>query len=337
MQVITQAGAFTDQIRQQINQNFAQMGGLATGNYYYCDPQTGSDSNNGQQPVFTGQPGYGPVQSLAAGYALMAEGNNDVLVLIGNGLSTGSARLSAGFTWAKDAAHLMGVCPPSPMNARARIAPATGATAFANFFTLTGKGCMFANVSFFQGFATGTTNQICFTLTASNNSFYNCGFLGMGDTQSAVDTGSRSLVITGDENYFSNCQIGLDTIVRTVLNSTIEFKGGSARNVFENCIFPALSSTSAACLIVLGAATAVLDRFTLFRRCTFWNASTFSGGAAATGAIKLLASSGGGIMLDNCTEYGFTTWGYDAASKAQIVVSGAVPTGATSGIAIVNS
>ena len=81
--------------------------GLAatTGNVFYCDPVNGLDTNNGQVPASGGVAGVGPVQSLAAGYALLRYGYNDVLVLIGNGQSSGSAHIHATFTWSKNAAH----------------------------------------------------------------------------------------------------------------------------------------------------------------------------------------------------------------------------------------
>jgi hypothetical protein len=334
---ITEFGAFTPQTAAQIALAIAQAGLQTTGKVYYLDAVNGNDQNNGSQPQLS-SPGIGPVKTLAAGYALLVDGNNDVLVIVGNGQSSGSVRLSVGFTWAKNAAHLLGICAPSPINARARIAPTAGVTGFTPFFTLSGKGCTFSNVSFFDGFNTGIASQINFVLSGSNNSFYNCGFLGMGDAVSAGDAGSRSMKFVGaSENYFYNCQIGLDTVTRTALNASIEFTTGCARNVFDQCIFPALASTAASSLVVIGAAAGVIDRFTLFRRCTFINSSAFSGGAAATGVIKLLASAGGMILLQDCTEFGFTDWGYDAASKLQVLVSGPVPTSNTSGIAIVNT
>lgn len=335
---ITNFGAFTQLTAKVIAQAIAEGGLGTTGKIFYLDPANGLDNNNGQQPVATpGQIGTGPVQTLAAGYALLTSGNNDVLVLIGNGTTTATARLTALFTWAKNAAHLVGICSGSRFSMRARIAPTTTVTAFKSMFTVSGNGCYFSNIEFFNGFGTGTTAQICMNITGNRNVFNNCQISGMGDTTSAGDAGSRSIVISTGENYFNHCVIGLDTIVRTALNASIEFKTGAARNVFENCIFPVLASTAAAGLVVIGAATSVIDRITLFKQCCFWNAAAFSGGAAATGVIKLLASAGGAILLQDCTEYGFTDWGYDAASKLQILVSGPVPTSSSSGIAVVNT
>lgn len=335
-----QTGAYTSLTAAMIAAAIAQAGFATTGNVYYLDPANGNDNWNGQAPVQSGlgsQGGIGPVQSLAAGYALLVAGHNDVLVLIGNGTTTATARLTAGFTWAKNAAHLIGIAAPSQFSQRARIAPTTTVTAFKTMFTVSGNGCYFANVEFFNGFTTGTTAQICMKVTGNRNVFNNCQISGMGDAASAADAGSRSVVISTGENYFRHCVIGLDTIARSVLNASIEFTTGAARNVFEDCTFPALATTAAAALTVIGAATGVIDRLTIFKRCLFYNASAFSGGAAGTGAIKLLASAGGAILLQDCTEYGYTDWGYDAASKAQILVSGPVPTSSTSGIAVVNT
>lgn len=330
MNPITQYGAFTSQIAAQINQNFNQVGfGFPTGNLYYLNPFTGSDSNNGISPATA-------FATLAAAYAACVSGNNDTVILVGNGSTTATARLGAGFTWAKNATHLVGLSAPSRFSMRSRIAPVSGVTAFAQLFTVSGSGCLFENIEWFDGFNTGTTAQICMTVSGQRNAFINCQISGMGDTTSAGDTGSRSLVLSGGENFFSHCVVGLDTISRGVLNASVELTGNVARNVFEDCIFPCLASTTAAGLIVLTAGAAAIDRATMFRRCTFYNAAAFSGGSAATGAIKMLASAGGVIVLDQSQEYGFTDWGYDAASKLQIVVSTAGTTSGSS-IMIVNT
>lgn len=335
---ITQFGAFTLSTAQLIAQALAQMGFATTGKIFYLDPANGLDSNDGTAAVSSNVVnGQGPVQTIGAGYALLTSGNNDVLVLIGNGATTATARLTALFTWAKSAAHMIGICSGSQFSMRARIAPTTTVAAFKTMFTVSGNGCYFANIEWFNGFATGTTAQICMKITGNRNVFNNCQLSGMGDTTSAGDAGSRSVVISTGENFFKHCVIGLDTIVRTALNASVEFTTGAARNVFEDCTFPCLASTAAAGLAVICAAASAIDRMTMFKRCLFYNAAAFSGGAAATGVMKLLASAGGALLLQDCTEYGFTDWGYDAASKLQILVSGPVPTSSTSGIAVVNT
>ena len=344
---ITNFGAFTNITALQIASQLAAAGFATTGNIYYLDPANGNDNWNGQAPAApagANSGGIGPVQSLTAGYALLVSGHNDVLVLVGNGTTTATARMSitTTFTWSKNAAHLVGISAPSRFSMRSRLAPFTTGTGFAGpQLLVSGNGCFFSNLEIFQGYATGVANQINVSITGSRNVFNNCQISGMGDTTSAASAGSRSLVIASDENYFKHCVIGLDTIASTALNASVELKAGSAgaaRNTFEDCIFPRLAAAGSEGLIVLVASASAIDRLTMFRNCTFYNAAAFSGGAAVAGLMKLVAAAGGAILIDpQCVEYGYTDWGYDAASKAEILVSGPVPTSSTSGIAIVNT
>ena len=245
----TPVGAFTNVTVAAINAALAQAGFSTTGNVFYCDPVNGLDTNDGQTSnAVPLSGGHGPVQSLGAGYALLRNGFNDVLVLIGNGQSSGSARLAAGFTWAKNAAHLIGICAPSAVSQRARIALPTGAgqaVITANFFTVSGNGCMFSNLSWFQGAGAGQTGiaaAILMTITGSRNAFINCDFEGMGDATSAADAGSRSMLISagGQENYFKHCNLGLDTVQRTNANSSVEIAGGGPETSSKTAPFPSI-------------------------------------------------------------------------------------------------
>lgn len=317
---ITQLGAFTQLTEQAILQQIAQQGFATTGNVYYLDPVNGNDANNGLSPA-TQPGGVGPVQSLPVGYALLAEGHNDVLVLIGNGLSTGTARIHATFTWAKDAAHLVGICSPSVYSQRARIAPGTSDTAFANFFVVSGNGCHFANIQWFQGFGTGVAAEICLSVSGSRNVFSNCAISGMGDATGAASATSRNLVITGPggENLFDGCSIGLDTVSRTNDNASVEFKAGTPRNVFRKCVFPAYAGDAGELFLYTAAADA-MDRFQFFDDCAFLNAVN-SGATTMTTAITLAASSGGGVVMNNCTCVGCTHLS-DSGSTGMIWVTG---------------
>ena len=301
--------------------------GITPGNVYYLDPVNGSDQNKGQS--------FGSaVKTLPAGYALLVEGHNDALVEIGNGLSTGSVRLSAPFTWAKNAAHFIGVCPSVAVGKRARIAPTAGVTAFANFFTVSGSGCLFKNLQFFHGFTAGVANMICLTVSGGRNLFEDCDIQGMGDTDgaSAADTGSRSLLVTKTgENTFRRCTIGLDTVVRSVANYSVEFLGVTAplpRNVFEKCIFAQLSSSAqASALYVAAGGTAGIDRYQIFEDCIFMNCPKATGYLAATGVLRLGAAQGGIFLFTNPACVGFTGWGYDATSRSGCLIVGGAPAG----------
>ncbi len=332
-------GTYTPQAAANIQAAInAVNGGAGVGNVFYLDPVNGSDSNNGQAPVNPqpGTGGTGPVQTLAAGYALLRSGYNDTLILIGNGAASGSARITS-FTWAKSATNLIGVCAPSAVSQRARIANPTtsGLTITANFFTVTGNGCLFQNLSWFQGAGSGQTGvvaEILMTITGVRNAFINCDFEGMGDATGATSASSRILLIKsgGQENYFNHCNFGLDTVTRTGANATIEIQNGGPRNIFENCTFPILSSDGLQ-YAVLGAGTAALDRWLLLKNCQF--ICTNAGGGLALAELFHLAASVGGILcMDGASNaYRVTALG-DSTTKAQVYVGGGTATNGVKGI-----
>ncbi len=326
---LPQLGAVTYAGATAIQQAIARSATGMTGNVYYLDPVNGLDGNTGQLPTSA-------VQTLAAGYALLTSGNNDVLVLMGNGASTGSARITT-FTWAKSACHLIGVCAPSHVSQRARIANPTtsGITITANFFTVSGSGCLFQNLSWFVGAGAGQTGiaaSICMTVTGQRNAFVNCDFEGMGDSTSAVSSTSRNILISagGQENYFGHCNIGLDTVVRTSANASVEISGGGPRNLFEQCTFPFFSSDGLQ-YAILGATTAAIDRWVLLKGCQF--IATPAGGGLAIAQLFHLAASVGGILCMDGTSnaYRVTALG-DATTLAQVYVGGGTATNGVKGI-----
>lgn len=333
---IVNFGAFTLQAAQLIQQAIANAGFGTTGKIYYCDPVNGLDTNNGQLAASVGVAGQGPVATLAAGYALLRSGYNDVLVLIGNGQASGSARVTT-FTWAKNAAHLFGVCAPSAVSQRARIANPTtaGLTITANFFTVSGNGCLFSNLSWFVGAGAGQTGiaaSICLTVSGQRNAFINCDIEGMGDTTASVDAGSRNLLLSGGENFFQHCNVGIDTVTRTNANASVEISSGAARNIFEDCMFPIYSSDGLQ-YYVLTAAAAAMDRFTLFRNCLFLNALG-SGSTILAVIFKLAAATGGLLLLDSRCGWMGTATG-DATTKAQLYLGAVAATSTTGGKLIV--
>ena len=305
---ISGGGAFTDKNIRDINNNFtslaSQLAGT-TGNIIYLQPasaflgtQTGSAS--------------APYTTLAAAYAAGRSGYNDVIVLVGNGAASGSARLSSGFTWAKSALHLVGIDSGGNISNRARIAPTAAVTAFANFFTVSGSGNRFANIQWFHGFDTGTTSMICMTVTGSRNLFTDCHIGGMGDAASAQNTGSRNLKIGSagsGENGFVNCTIGIDTVARTVANASVEFAGATPRNYFENCRFP-IWATANGVLGILGTGNGCVDRYQEFVNCRFINSIKSGAGTGMTAVGSFTTASPGGlVLLDQCTVVGATKWG----------------------------
>jgi len=262
-----------------------------TGNYFWVNETTGSDGN-------TGGP-QDPFKTLTQAHSACLAGNNDVVYL------TGTVHTTATTVWSKNNTHLIGLDPPLDSEARARISQ-TGTTVFTPLVSVTAAECIFSGIGAFHGFV-DLTNQICWADSGQRNQYFHCAFLGMGNaTGGASQAGSRSLTIGGagnGENTFQNCIIGLDTIVRSAANASLEILGGSPRNVFRNCIFPCDTSSAAALFILVGSTG--MDRWALFDNCAFIN-TVDSGSTTMTVGMTVNASAGGSIVMNNCISLGAT-------------------------------
>lgn len=291
-----------------------------TGNYWWVDPVNGADGNPGNSPAR-------PLATLYRAIELAESGNNDVVFLQGSTTSSsataGSARLSTALAqtidstvtagtlnWNKNAVHLVGLAAPTQISQRCRIAPPSGTYTQAtfgsgNFINVSGQGCLFANIDVFNGFSTGGVNQIAWTDSGGRNFYYNMNLQGMGDAASAADTGSHSLVLSGStgENTFVNCTIGLDTQSRSAGVSEIAFSGGSPRNVFVDCNITTFAG-AAGCFWVSVPASGI-DRYVLFKRCTFTN-PILSTATTMTVGMSLDSSPGGGVLIQDCLSFGAT-------------------------------
>lgn len=292
---------------------------------FFVDPVNGLDGNPGNAKL--------PFQTLYKAHKMCTAGNNDVVFLISNGALSGAAVLTAALaaaadstlttgvlTWSKNATHLIGVC-SGGNNQRAKIATVYDrdgttytVTTFGSstqFVNVTASGCYFKNISAQALFSTGGASMVCWTDAGSRNVYDNCGFYGQMDTASAQGTGSRSLKVGSSgsgENMFIRCQIGQDTVTRTVANANLELAGGTPRNTFYKCLFPIYGSGGGQ-FAVLGTGASCIDRWTLFDQCEFIN-NVGSGSANLTAMMSLTNASPGGILrLKQCGLVGATKWG----------------------------
>jgi hypothetical protein len=310
------------------------VGGVPfTGNWWFVNATTGSDGN---ASAGTGSTPDAPLATLAQAYSLAAEGNNDVIVLMSSETTSastqGTFRLSSQLVWAKSALHLVGMTAPTMIGQRARIAPPTTATTnIADLLKVTAQGCYFANFSIFQGVGqSSTAEQLC-QITGQRNAFVNVAFQGIASANGAGQAGSYVIKLNGgSENTFIGCQIGTDTESRTAANTSVLFAASATRNIFQDCIFPMYAGASSPFFITAGATS--IDRFAWFKNCLFINAID-SAATSITAAVSSNASQGGVILLDNCTLLGASN--YSATNgDVNVKISGAVPNGHTSGIAL---
>lgn len=323
MRKVLHLGAFTKESRDIVNTNFLLSAFGTVGSVAYLAPAVGNDTTG-----VLNDPDL-PYDTLTGAYGALTTGKNDICLLVGDGGTTGTARQDLAFTWAKNATHLFGLASPSLFSSRARIAPTSttvGAAGNINYMTVSGSGNYFANLQIWAGFATGLANTIALTVSGSRNVFENCHIVGLADAVSAADAGSRCLKITGHENLFRHCVIGIDTVSRGAANASVELASMAARNVFEDCTFVSLASAATPIYLKVAAVQGI-DRLTSFLRCRFQNFVAGPTGTTLTGVATMAVNAGGLFYMEDCVRIGVTDWGTDAASLAQIYLSG-LPAGA---------
>lgn len=273
-----------------------------------------------------------PVKTLTEGYSRLRSGKNDALVIMpdrSTGLtdsaSSCTVRLDVAFSWNKPATHLVGLNPSFAdvfISPRARLAPTSTTTAFANFFTIPAgvSGCLFRGIQWFHDFGTDTTSQVAVTIVSSRNVFQRCHIAGAAND----DAGNRSLLITTGtgnkgENLFEDCTIGIDTTDRAQASGVIGFAGTqSARNWFRRCVILSRATGANPRMILAGAGA--IDRFVMFEDCKFINHGT-----ALTSLMTINASQNGPVLLENCTRYNCGNFG----DTANTLVTGPVTVNTT--------
>lgn len=226
-------------------------------NVYLVDPVNGDDDNSGDRWTK-------PLATVAAAYAKCTTNQHDVVLLIGS--PTADYPTSA-ITWAKNFTHLIGLTSPLPgMGQRARIVNHAD-NDLAVLFTLSGYGCIVKNVQFFDG-KDKDEDAACVLVSGNRNYFENVFVAGMGHATPAARAGSYSLKVSGSENCFTDCTIGLDTIVRAAANAELIVSGG--RNRFVHCDIRSYSETAGKFLVQIDNSGDDL-RDTIFDECLFFN------------------------------------------------------------------
>ncbi len=226
---------------------------------FFVDPANGSASNDGLTPQTA-------VASVATAYAKTVSGKNDIVFFIGG--ATGDT-LTTALTWSNSYTHLIGLSSPLPgVGQRCRITG--GATTdLTEVITVSGSGCIFANLQI-ANWTDADADSGALVVSGDRNVFYNCFIAGMGHATPAARAGSYSLSLTGDENFFERCSIGLDTITRAAANAELVVSGAAARNRFWDCDFLSFSDTAGHAAVKITD----MDRYIEFYNCLFHNFST---------------------------------------------------------------
>lgn len=285
-----------------------------TGNYYFVDAVAGADGNTGAADS--------PMASLTAAYARCVAGNNDVVVIMGDGGTTATQRLSSTLTWAKAATHLIGMTAPTMVSQRARISTAAGATANVNpLVEVTAQGCLFANFSLFQGVGQSATDEQLWKESGQRNCYVNVDFGGMGSANGAGRAGSYGLLLYGaGECTFRGCRFGTDTQDRTAANANVRIRKNASnteckRIIFEDCEFSMRCVTNTTPLFVDADEASSIDRYIRFKDCTFINTGT-----ATPAVVAAQNATNAYLLFDRCCKMLATSWG--VAGRTNIYVNG---------------
>jgi hypothetical protein len=314
IQPITQAGVVSAATLAALNQNFALIF-PTQGNVYWVRPRSGSDAFDG----LTSQSAF---QTLARAMSAAVPNQNDVVFLCAesNTAAQTTDYQDATLDWNKDLVHLIGIGSGPFLGQRARISARSTAAALAPLFKLSANGCLISGVEFFQGTpASGTTSR-CVDVTGQRNHIVNCQMSGMGDLTAVADVaGSRSIKLSGSENVFQHCYIGLDTAIRATMTTEVEISAG-ARNTFENCHFETYTSLSTFKMVSVATGC---DRFVKFVDCDFVAVQNITSAVAPTGAIGITTMNGQ-VIMRNPYLYGFAQ--YVTADNAYVQVLGFIGT-----------
>lgn len=285
---------------------------VTQGNVFYVKPRTGNNNADGKSPASA-------LKTLVEAKARATADQNDVVYMMaeGNSASATTDYQSVALDWNKDGVHLIGVDSSPFIGQRARIAQLSSVKTIEDLVTISADNCLIANIGIFQGVADSTaTSPRALVVSGQHNRTMNCQISGNGDTGGSMDTaGARSLAVTGAENTFEKCYIGLDTVIRATQTAEVTI-GNIARTVFEDCFLNTYTSLSTFKMVTYTAP----DRFVLFKNCIINAVQNITSAVAPTGALAAATSVNGQIILINTPVIGFAD--VSTADDSRILVYG---------------
>lgn len=284
-----------------------------TGTHYFVKPYSGSDGNSGKSPSKA-------FKTLTKALSAATADKNDVVFLIAESNTAASTFdfLAAALDWNKDGVHLIGIGAGPFIGSRAGIRNSTTVLTIEDLFTVSADNCLIANISIFQGDCASTaTAPRAMVVSGMRNMIANCQISGIGhDNMDA--SGARSLAVTGAENTFKNCYIGLNTVKRDTATTEVYLTTG-ARNVFEDCMIDSYTTLSTFKAVTVGAS----DRFVLFKNCIFNAVQNITSAVAPTGAIDS-GSINGSVLVMGGGVFGYTDVTTADDSKTLVLTHGAL-------------
>lgn len=283
------------------------------GKVWHVKPYSGSDGNSGKAPNKA-------FKTLSKALSSATADKNDVVLLYAESNTAASTFdfLAAATDWNKDGVHLIGVCAAPFIGSRAGIRNSTSVLTIEDLFTVSADNCLIANISIFMGDCASTaTSPRAMVVSGMRNRIVNCQISGIGH-DNMDSAGARSLAVTGAENYFKNCYIGLNTIKRDTCTTEVYLTTG-ARNIFEDCMFDSYTTLSTFKAVTVGDS----DRFVLFKNCIFNAVQNITSAVAPTGAIAS-GSVNGSVLVMGGGVFGYADVTTADDTKTLVLTHGAL-------------
>ena len=287
-------------------EDLAGMLGLASvGDIWYVDPGKTSGVSGGgtsRNDAF-----LTVTEALAA-----ATADQDDVILITPSSSTGRTAETAAINWSKRRVHLIGATSPLAFSPRAGIG--FGSAVTSPSLTISNRSCIFKNITIAQ--FNDVESNILVDITSAYNYFENVHFQGIGNELTGNDADARVVRLnSADETTFNSCTFGLDSVIRTAANMTLEFTGSKNNSncVFRNCIFTMIADADAPRHVFVGDSG--MNRFALFDGCIFNDNSDMTSGTVQTDVMDTASSGdqGGTVLIKDCMMVAATGWATTAS------------------------
>jgi hypothetical protein len=271
-----------------------------------------------------------PFKTIDKAYSLATTNKDDLIVLMGNSTHTLTEMLDI----SKNRVHFVGMDGSMRMygqNAKVSLGVTTAATDIATIQN-TGVRNSFSNIKFLNS-NTVTEGIYCVAEGGEYTVYDHCEIYKDTDLD---ETTAAEMLHNGDSVQMFNCTIGslanivADNVIRPCVKVTATLDGKKFRDgYFENCMFWRKAGGTET-MMIYGANATDVERMLLAKNCTFVN-STLAAADPAHAVGFAAAQTEGVVLLQDCASVNCTVM---AEAAVGIYVAGAVPTFATTGVAV---
>jgi hypothetical protein len=304
------------------------MGGMPAGltKVFFVDYGVGSDGVSEKANASDR-----PFKTIEKAYSLITSNKNEGIALMGNS----SHALTNMLTVAKNRVHFFGYDPGGRMygqNAKISLGVTTAATDIGTILN-TGIRNSFMNVKVTNA-NTVTQGIYSFVEGGEYTVLANCEIYKETDLD---QTGAAELVMNGDSAQVFNCLIGSSanaiagaiTRANVLVTAGLAGAGKVARDVlFKDCLF-LKKAGHVNNRFVYGANATDVERMLLIKNSVFFSQKLSTAVPAQCVAFGAEQTQGY-VLIDNCSSVGNTK----LSTTTGVYITGAVPTYATSGIAV---